>query len=319
MTASKNRRKGQKKSPATSPAGRVKAAGKASRSRRDPPGPADTGAATAQFTGSQFGPGPGPDATPLEIAQFLMYDAWENPSKKERIQLARHALKISELCADAHVLLASEEARDLVERRARLEAGVAAGEKALGPEGFKEHDGHFWGVLETRPYMRARHGLAETLWQLGERDAAIGHLQDMLRLNPNDNQGLRYILADWLLAVRDHDALDALIEAYDGDGLANWAYARTLLAFRRSGPSKEARAALEAAWECNHHVPKLLAGTRKTALRMPEIYGPGSREEAEMYVIANRENWASTEGAIEWLATETRDLTPPPSTRGRPR
>lgn len=36
--------------------------------------------------------------------------------------------------------------------------------------------GHFWGILETRFYMRARAGLAEALWELGERDAAIlGH------------------------------------------------------------------------------------------------------------------------------------------------
>ena len=34
--------------------------------------------------------------------------------------------------------------------------GVEAGELALGPKGFKQYAGHFWGFLETRPYMRAR-------------------------------------------------------------------------------------------------------------------------------------------------------------------
>ena len=50
------------------------------------------------------------------------------------------------LCADAYNLLADEaktpeEARDLYIR------GVEAGQLALGPEGFEEFDGHFWGFL----------------------------------------------------------------------------------------------------------------------------------------------------------------------------
>ncbi len=69
---------------------------------------------------------------------------------------------ISPLCADAYNLLADEaatpaEARDLYLR------GLEAGELALGPEDFEEYGGQFWGFLETRPYMRARHGLALAL------------------------------------------------------------------------------------------------------------------------------------------------------------
>jgi hypothetical protein len=30
---------------------------------------------------------------------------------------------------------------------------VAAGERSLGPKAFEEDAGHFWGILETRPYM----------------------------------------------------------------------------------------------------------------------------------------------------------------------
>ena len=48
--------------------------------------------------------------------------------------------------------------------RAILERAVKAGKLALGPDGFAEYVGHFWGFLETRPYMRARHALAEDLW-----------------------------------------------------------------------------------------------------------------------------------------------------------
>ena len=99
-------------------------------------------------------------------------------------------------CADAYVLLA-EQARNRKEALELFEQGVAAGERALGPQMFRDEVGNFWGILETRPYMRARLGLAECLWTSGRRDESVVHLQDMLRLNPGDNQGLRLILVNW--------------------------------------------------------------------------------------------------------------------------
>jgi hypothetical protein len=84
--------------------------------------------------------------TPVEQAQELMHEAWE-ASGKQRIKLAKEALVISEDCADAHVLLAEESARTLVEARDFYAAGVKAGERALGEDLFEEAVGHFWGLL----------------------------------------------------------------------------------------------------------------------------------------------------------------------------
>src|SRR3546814_10479040 len=123
----------------------------------------------------------------------MMYDAWE-ASGAERVALARAALDISPLCADAYVLLAEEEAGSQQDALALYRQGVEAGERALGDE-FEGLSGHFWGFLQTRPYMRARAGLAITLWRLGDQQAAIAHYRAMLILNPNDNQGIRYLLA----------------------------------------------------------------------------------------------------------------------------
>ena len=105
--------------------------------------------------------------SPVEQAQQLMYDAWDS-SGKARVKLARRALAISKDCADAYVLLAEETARTLEEATEFYRQGVQAGERALGPEIFEEEVEHFWGILETRPYMRAREGLAACLWQLGD-------------------------------------------------------------------------------------------------------------------------------------------------------
>src|SRR5271165_6961048 len=164
-------------------------------------------------------------------AQDIMYDAWEEPSPRKRIALAHKALDVSPLCADAYVLLAEVAAGSIEEARDYFTKGVNAGELALGAKGFREYAGHFWGFLETRPYMRARAGLAHTLLKLGDEDGAISHFRQMLRLNPNDNQGIRYSLAGCLLRRDEAAALNELLAEYAGEGSAFWLYTRALMAF----------------------------------------------------------------------------------------
>jgi hypothetical protein len=111
--------------------------------------------------------------TPGERAQELVYRAIDARGRR-RIQLARKALELSGDCADAYVLLA-EQSGDPSLARDLYAQGVAAGERALGPTAFTEEAGHFWGDVRTRPYMRARFGLARCLEDLGERDEALPH------------------------------------------------------------------------------------------------------------------------------------------------
>src|SRR5580704_11095217 len=184
--------------------------------------------------------------TPLGKAQAIMYRAFEESNEKRRLRMAKDALEICADCADAHVLLA-EHARSRKEAMRLYEQGVAAGERALGPNAFQQHVGHFWGVLETRPYMRARHGLAQSLWTAGRRDEAVQHLQDMLRLNPGDNQGLRYTLAGFLLFLDRDDDLARLLQQYADEASAAWAYTKALLAFRQQGDTPDARQLLKQA------------------------------------------------------------------------
>lgn len=140
-----------------------------------------------QFGGSKDLPLPPRELTPLKRAQDKMYEAWEARNRKTRVRLAREALARSPDCADAYVLLAEETARLPAEALKLYEEGMRAGERALGAEMLTEEAGHFWGILETRPYMRARAGVAECLWELGETEHAIIHYRELLRLNPNDN------------------------------------------------------------------------------------------------------------------------------------
>ncbi len=240
-----------------------------------------------------------PPSTPLEEAQEIVYQALETTGQR-RVKLARQALEISPDCADAYVILA-EGTGDPNKAGELYEQGVRAGERALGPQVFERDMGHFWGIVETRPYMRARQGLAEVLWHLGERRQAIEHYQDMLRLNPNDNQGLRYTLANWLLAKGDDEALGELLDQYPDEWSASWAYTRALYTFRRQGAGKQAHEALRQALEVNRFVPLYLLGVKKMPQRLPDFIGMGDENEAVSYIAEAVENWANSPGALEWF------------------
>uniref|UniRef100_UPI0026226047 hypothetical protein n=1 Tax=uncultured Jannaschia sp. TaxID=293347 RepID=UPI0026226047 len=212
--------------------------------------------------------------------------------------------------ADAWLILAERPSLGAKDRRDFLERAVKAGELALGEDGFGEYAGHFWGFLETRPYMRARHRLAEDLWQAGDRDAAIGHLREMLVLNPGDNQGLRYVLLAWLLAMHDDAGAEDLLRAHSDEASTFIRYTQALFAFRKSDDGSVARRAVEDAWECNHHVPTLLA--RKNRIRYEDTgyYTLGGEDEAAYYVEEYGFAWSETPGAVDWLTEATKRLKP---------
>ena len=235
-------------------------------------------------------------------AQQVMYDAWEAPTRRRAVTLAKKALSISPDCADAYNLLAEETARSVEEAIDLYTKGVEAGERAIGKQAFQEDVGHFWGLLETRPYMRARASLAECLWAVGRHEESVDHYRDMLRLNPNDNQGIRYLLMPCLIELgRDKDA-EKLFKQFDDDGSATWMYSRALLDFRGHGDSPTANASLKAALAENRFVPSYLLGRKRIPRNLPDYYGFGDDSEAVTFAYGNKAPWQSTPGALEWLA-----------------
>ncbi|MBA2542149.1 MAG: tetratricopeptide repeat protein [Deltaproteobacteria bacterium] len=236
-------------------------------------------------------------------AQQLIYQAFESRDPRRRVELAKQALEISPDCADAYVLLA-EMTRDLTEATELNRKAVEAGERALGAKTFAEDVGHFWGLLETRPYMRARLAFAQCLWESGKRDEAIENYRGMLLLNPSDNQGIRYILAACLLDVGRDDQVAELIDTYKDDASAAWAYASALIAFRRQGDSEDARQLLAEARNTNPHVPAYLTGKKKMPKQLPDMIGFGDESEAISFVGDYGSGWLKTPHAIEWLRSQ---------------
>jgi tetratricopeptide (TPR) repeat protein len=109
----------------------------------------------------------------------------------------REALRLDPGHADAWVHLGNirfDEGR-VAEALAHYERGEAAAiERTIGDPAH--YTSVFWGDVVSRPYMRALHGKGLCLWRLKRADEARWIFQQMLRLNPNDNQGVRFLLHD---------------------------------------------------------------------------------------------------------------------------
>jgi len=243
----------------------------------------------------------------VQRAQEIMYDAWESESVRERIKLARKALSVSPDCADAYNLLAEEETHTLQEAKELYLKSVEAGKRALGEKIFKEYKGHFWGYVSSRPYMRSRAGLMRCLWESGEHAEAIGHAKEMLKLNKNDNQGIRYILVAYLAELGMYDELEKFINKgdYKDDCAAEWLYPSALLAFVKEGDSKGAEKKLKYAMDYNKYVPEYITGKKPIPRYLPDTITMGGENEAFCYAATSINAWKKVPGAVDWLQKQS--------------
>jgi hypothetical protein len=99
-------------------------------------------------------------------------------------------------CLDAHAHLGNFHfgPESLVKTALKhYEVGVRIGELSLG----QDFSGLLpWAWVDNRPFMRCLHGYGLCLWRLGRLSEARAVFDRMLWLNPTDNQGARFLLAD---------------------------------------------------------------------------------------------------------------------------
>ena len=232
-------------------------------------------------------------------AQDLVYEAYEQPVSKAK-KIIKQALELDPNNADAYNYLASIE-KDIDKAIKQYEKAIKAGEKTLGKKFFKEEKGYFWGMIETRPFMRAKAGLADCLYAKKEVDKAIEIYEEMLELNPNDNQGIRYLLSTLLLSKNDFSKFQSFIENSEEEDCAVWNYNNALYQFKKSGQSANSDKELLKAYESNEYVIDYMLGVKEMPKEQPQYIGRGDENEAISYVNGAWTVWDKTDGAFDWL------------------
>ncbi|TWU43302.1 Tetratricopeptide repeat protein [Novipirellula aureliae] len=153
-----------------------------------------------------------------------------------------------------------------------------------------------WGFLRNRPFLRAAHGYGLALERERRHLEAVDVYEQILAFNPNDNQGIRYLLPSLYLEAKSPQKARASLEKHGADGTN--LYTRCLIEIL-DGRRREAVRWLCRGLSYNLYVPEIvLLRTEETS--ESQRYGVviGSRDEAIEYV-------QETEG---WHREETQEF-----------
>jgi tetratricopeptide (TPR) repeat protein len=237
------------------------------------------------------------------LARELMWRTDDCPDFLLALSMAVRSVRIDPACLDARLMLATFAAGPADEYIEELRRIVAVGERDLGEKFFRENHGHFWLVMETRPYMRARSALAEALRTAGRNAEAIAEFESLLALNPNDNQGLRYALLGCYLEEERLDRARHLFRQFEGEGSAMFDWGRVLERYL-SGDLAGAMAALARARRNNSHVESFLTGKKKAPKSRSDYYEHHEVSEALVCIDTIGGAWKRHQEAVRWLKRE---------------
>ena len=158
------------------------------------------------------------DEDEIMCADDYLSLAYEAKSKKACIANINKALELEPDNIDAKLMLIDCTAKTSIERYEQLKALVDEANQRMEDEKyFEEYTGEFWGVFETRPYMRVRHAWIQTLIVLGMLGQAVEQCEDMLRLCESDNLGVRYTLMHLYAHFESKDKALALNAKFEDD------------------------------------------------------------------------------------------------------
>ena len=173
--------------------------------------------------------------------------------------------------------------------------------RKFGKRFFEENEGYFWLIHETRPFMQCLLDQANLFWEMGEEEKAIDQFKYMLKLNPNDNQGIRYLLISYLLELNRVDEAEELYWEFEDESSANWKYSRLLMDIKNNESFDEIEMQYNNCIKYNPHVVSYLLGEKRLPKTLPFFYGIGDDNEAVHYCAMSRNAWRNDENAMKIL------------------
>ena len=223
--------------------------------------------------------------TPLDEAYELLEEAENAKTIKDAKRLAKKAFETSNACFDAKLFLADIEDNSIKSRKI-LNEGLEFEKKRLEQEGFfdKENIGSFYGLYETRPYIRGLYTKARNLSNEGKYKKAIDVCKEILRLNENDNTGARYLLMALYAVIEDEKAMLDLYKKYNEEINLEMLFPLFVLYYKKEDDGN-AKKYLDMINKNNKHFIKFFKETIKLEEdSMPGYYSRGNASEVLMYM-----------------------------------
>ncbi|MFC1758536.1 tetratricopeptide repeat protein [Planctomycetota bacterium] len=141
-----------------------------------------------------------------------------------------------------------------------------------------------WVYLENRPFLRAAHGYGLSLERKRRHVEAVDVYEQILALNPNDNQGIRHLLPSLYLKAQAPQKARAALEQHGADGMN--LFTRCLLEIK-DGHRIEAVRWLCRGLACNPHIPELVLSEQRLVPTDETHVVVGGKTEAADYLHQN--------------------------------
>lgn len=223
------------------------------------------------------------ESTNLDKAYELLEKAQNARSKKQALKLAKEAYETYPECFDAVIFLADLE-EDEQKKVEILENGLIKEKERLEKEGYFEKDniGHFYGIFETRPYIRGLNAKAIFLVTDGKLKQARDVCKEILRLNEHDNIGARYLLMAIYATLEDEKECLSLYKKYDEESFSM--VFPLFVLYYKLGDDKKANDYLSKVNKLNKHLVEFFNGTMKEDKDVtPGYYERGGTSELMEY------------------------------------
>ena len=149
-----------------------------------------------------------------EVARGLVNTALRIRSPRKKIALLRSALARDADCSSARIELA-----DVEFQHGNWKVCLAAYDEVIARETprWRDRNPEWWTNRETRLLLRAMYGRGMTLWHQNQHGESAAQFEELLSLNPRDNQGVRFFIPLLHLLDENTEAAALHFERYARD------------------------------------------------------------------------------------------------------
>jgi len=235
--------------------------------------------------------------------------AYEAESEQDALKYAKKALQLDKNCLDAEVMIVELTATDIEDLKLKYEKLITKTENYLKGADIMidENIGHFWGIVETRPYMRLRYSYVNLLIDQGKFKMAIKECEELLVLSENDNLGARYKLFSLYAFLEDEVNVSKLYKRYKEEPSSQMLLAVIALYYKLDN-YKKAESYLKKLCAINKEVAEVFGDVEGIdAMEIQDViesgmYRHGGKEELMVAMFDSGFLYTTTSGLLLWIA-----------------
>jgi tetratricopeptide (TPR) repeat protein len=165
-----------------------------------------------------------------------------------------------------------------------------------------------WGQLDNRPLLRTFHSIGLEYIYEKQFEKAIEKFHFILKVNPGDNQGVRFLLPECFIQLQKHDDFLTLDKSSEDSDSIEYAYARVLVYYKLEQFDK-ATSELKNARKKHPYVADELSKDKHSFPHeefaqmpvQPMGIPTGSKQEAFEYWSRTKDIWEKEKGFKEFI------------------